>query len=294
MDDRFVIPMKQRQTAWAFVAYMELLRVAWDQETPVGTLPDDNATLAAYAKVSLRDWLKHIRPHVEKCFQIEHGRWHQKRMELVFQEVEQAREKNGDRARTAANARWHKPEQCTSNAQALPKHSTSNAQAMPVKVKDIVSSTIERTPVQENDDDPIAHGALEVRWPTLPEILAWCQMDGIPEDQGKRFFNHFDGLGWMNGKTPIINPRSFLQNWRNPHPKASSTGTDRKKTPAAQMFEWKQESEAVKALIAQHPANPDSSHAKPTDLLTTEEREDFRAKKRRLSELTRLMAGGKQ
>lgn len=76
---------------------------------------------------------------------------------------------------------------------------------------------IEPLPVQPNA--VIAHH----HKPTLQQVKEyfWQQgkQDKAGQDEAVRFFNHYEGLGWMKGITPITNWRAFANTWiSNPLP----------------------------------------------------------------------------
>lgn len=56
-------------------AYALLLMHAWHQE-PAGTLPDDDGTLVAWARLKPAQWRK-VREEVLRAFEMRGGRWHQ-------------------------------------------------------------------------------------------------------------------------------------------------------------------------------------------------------------------------
>lgn len=109
-------------SAEEFGAYMRIIIRAWHQE-PVGTVPNDDATLAKWSRLTLARWKK-VRPAVEKAFVVgSDGRLHQKRMKKEFSKFK----KRSDAARQSANERWAKT--CDGNANASPSHPVGNARA---------------------------------------------------------------------------------------------------------------------------------------------------------------------
>jgi uncharacterized protein YdaU (DUF1376 family) len=90
-------------TTEEFGAYIFLLCKAWKEE-PCGSIPDDDATLARWAKLSRARWRK-ARPKVLACFvKMADGRWHQKRMSAEYQKFLRV---SRQRAK-AASTRWTK------------------------------------------------------------------------------------------------------------------------------------------------------------------------------------------
>jgi uncharacterized protein YdaU (DUF1376 family) len=93
-----------------FGAYVLLLLAAWD-ETPVGTLPDDDLILAHFARVESVDWLA-MKPIVMARFQPAlKGRWSQKRMRIVYDDLkarQRVKKEESDQKRANAKSGWKK------------------------------------------------------------------------------------------------------------------------------------------------------------------------------------------
>lgn len=49
--------------------------------------------------------------------------------------------------------------------------------------------------------------------PSWESVYEFFYMQGADEENAMRFFNRFEGLGWMHGITPIKNWRAFANNW---------------------------------------------------------------------------------
>jgi uncharacterized protein YdaU (DUF1376 family) len=99
--------------ATAFGAHVRLLLIAWQQHPPC-TLPDDDAELAEWARVSPEVWSQ-ICVRVMKSWKKVRGRW---RSEGLYREWLHFTKKAGQ-ARKAADSRWSN----TRNADAMRTHS---------------------------------------------------------------------------------------------------------------------------------------------------------------------------
>jgi hypothetical protein len=51
----------------------------------------------------------------------------------------------------------------------------------------------------------------EVTIPTVAEVITWGEFEGVDPDTCRAFHAYYDGLGWMQGNTPIRNPRAWLK-----------------------------------------------------------------------------------
>lgn len=103
-------------------AYLLLLLHYWRRG---GALPDNDARLAATAKLSLAEWKKH-RAVLAEFFVIGNGVWMQKRAE---KELARARKKS-EAAAKSANARWEK------DADSMRTHSDRTASAMQADMRE--------------------------------------------------------------------------------------------------------------------------------------------------------------
>lgn len=89
--------------------------------------------------------------------------------------------------------------------------------------------------------------------PSIEEVQAVAARAGLPPDQAEAFFHHFEAQGWVTGTgQPIMNWQSKLAGWRNEW-QAKIAGGRRGGGPFANP-----KIEALKAKIANHPANKDS------------------------------------
>lgn len=86
-------------------AYILLLCKAWREEPP-GTLPDDDSTLARWARLTPDRWTE-LRSTVLAPFTLgTDSRWHQKRMRRVFSELIARRKVRTTAGKAGADARW--------------------------------------------------------------------------------------------------------------------------------------------------------------------------------------------
>lgn len=51
-------------------------------------------------------------------------------------------------------------------------------------------------------------------YPTLDEVLRQAVVIKLPPQEARKFFFHWDAVGWKRGKTKIVNWKSALQTWR--------------------------------------------------------------------------------
>ncbi|WP_052757299.1 YdaU family protein [Sphingobium chungbukense] len=79
-------------------AYLLLLMASW--RSPGCCLPDDDARLARYTKLTLDKWRK-MRPTLEQFFRVRDGFWHQARLQDEFQHL-QSRKQNASKAGLAS------------------------------------------------------------------------------------------------------------------------------------------------------------------------------------------------
>lgn len=101
-------------------AYILLLCKAW-QETPPGSIPDDDSVLAKWSRLSPDQWSE-CRPSVVAAFRRHtDGRFYQKRMVDEYRKLCRIKRLRSD----AANVRWS--QQSTSNASALQRVSDSES-----------------------------------------------------------------------------------------------------------------------------------------------------------------------
>jgi uncharacterized protein YdaU (DUF1376 family) len=125
-------------------AYFLLLCKAW-REFPAGSVPDDDAVLGRWARMSPARWKK-ARAGVLRPWVLWEGRWHQKRMQREYRKLLI----RSDKAKEAVEARWEKIRGLRTNESgsdpALPPQNGRSASA---------STDVQRTHYQpEPDPEP--------------------------------------------------------------------------------------------------------------------------------------------
>lgn len=106
-------------------AYFLLLCKAWHQ-TPPGTLPDDDGTLARWARLKAAVWEKH-KPAVMRAFTLKDGRWVQKRMVIEHAKCVTERLKKSTAGKRGAESRWN------GSANAVASSGDGSAIAVPMR-----------------------------------------------------------------------------------------------------------------------------------------------------------------
>lgn len=117
-------------------AYLLLLCQAWEQEPPA-TIPNDDAVLARWCGLTLQRFRTSrnciLRPFL---YCLENNRYEQKRLKQEYERAVEAMKRQSNKGKSGANKRWGKnsttdacampvlkPDQCLSNAQAMPDDS---------------------------------------------------------------------------------------------------------------------------------------------------------------------------
>tara|TARA_R110000796_G_scaffold210188_2_gene326446 strand:+ start:137 stop:958 length:822 start_codon:yes stop_codon:yes gene_type:complete len=119
-------------------AYLLLLIIAW--RSPDCDLPDDDKILARYAGLTKGQWMR-IKPTIMAAWNLENGRWTQKRLQKELAFVKQKSSSN----KRNADARWLKTKE------------TTNAPAMPSQCQvDAPTPTPTPTPKSNSDSAPKA------------------------------------------------------------------------------------------------------------------------------------------
>lgn len=85
-------------------AYVFLMFAAW-QEKPPASLPDDDAKLAGWSKLSITKWKK-IGPQILECWRLEDGRWYHDRLADEHAKSVFKMEKAAFAGKKGADARW--------------------------------------------------------------------------------------------------------------------------------------------------------------------------------------------
>lgn len=175
LTDEKVIAMSDQ----AFRAYLHLLRAAWQSDNPA-SLPDNDSYLARVTCLGLEAW-KQVRPEVQVCFRVSNGRWNQKKMRQVFDEVMQRRNIQSQKGKNGAAKRW-------ANA---PANSRGITQASAGQSPDDGNQSQNQTNTKETSSPPPASAA---------------------PSESERFVSWFLALLKETGAEPPITP-SVRENW---------------------------------------------------------------------------------
>lgn len=108
-------------------AYLLLLASYWTRQGP---LPDDDATLAAIAKLSRADWAR-IKPTIAMFFRIDGGLWHQKRADYEIQHAAQLSAKRQQAGKRSGLARRATSQQPVSNSRTNDEQNARPLQLQP-------------------------------------------------------------------------------------------------------------------------------------------------------------------
>jgi len=130
-------------------AYLLLICKAW-YENPPASIPNDDATLARWARLSADEWAE-CKAAVLSCWKLRHdGRWYQKRLEKEYRAVRERLKKRADAGREGANARWQSHAIAIANA-SQSDSSQSQKQSQTVS-QDIFSQSVNRARESVNGD----------------------------------------------------------------------------------------------------------------------------------------------
>jgi uncharacterized protein YdaU (DUF1376 family) len=188
-------------------AYTLLLCKAWEED-PVGTLPCDDALLAKYARMTMKQWLKN-KDAVLRAFYFEDGRWYQKRMALEYEKAKQTQLQKSEGGKKGNAVRW------PNDRIAIGKRSVSDRYA------------IARAFESESDSSPSSEGELERKpivvertppktgkprsWDEFRDFLLQHLQLSITD--AKWAWEHFKGNGWTNDGKPIVKWQSVCSSW---------------------------------------------------------------------------------
>jgi uncharacterized protein YdaU (DUF1376 family) len=50
--------------------------------------------------------------------------------------------------------------------------------------------------------------------PTVQDLEAWFKSNGLPASEASRFFDYYEGKGWVVGKAPMKNWQATCRNWK--------------------------------------------------------------------------------
>lgn len=184
-----------RMSPPALGAYMLIFCAAWDQEEP-GVVPDSDRVLYSMARMSPEEWAS-VRAEVSLAFDTESrpGWWVQRGLVRTHQAQDKFVKRQSARGEAGAKARWEKPLDGASNANALP----------PPMLDDGLSSVLG----SRFSESPSA--------PTEPRTLEACDAThraGAPDSQREAAANLIRSLsaGDDMAKPPPVAPPK--QPWR--------------------------------------------------------------------------------
>lgn len=109
-------------------AYLLLLIVSW--RSPGCCLPDDDALLSRYTRMTRDKWRK-IRPILEPFFHIRDGFWHQARLQDELQHLQSRRDQQSEAGKASAAAKLLKRGNRGSTPVGQPLQRNSNGKATP-------------------------------------------------------------------------------------------------------------------------------------------------------------------
>jgi uncharacterized protein YdaU (DUF1376 family) len=118
-------------------AYLLLLMVSW--RSPGCCVPDDDALLARYTRMTRDKWRK-VRPILEPFFTIEDGHWHQARLQNELQHLQSRREQQVAAGNASAIAKSLKRGNRASTPVGKPLKRTANETPTPIAYPVTVSN----------------------------------------------------------------------------------------------------------------------------------------------------------
>lgn len=129
-------------------AYLLLLMTAW--RSPACCLPDDDARLARYAKMTLDKWRK-IRPTLVQFFRIADGQWHQPRLQDEFQHLQSKKSQQSKAGKASATSKALK-RQNRDAASVEPSLQRTLNEPATLRTRDTVTNV---TAAEAAPDDPV-------------------------------------------------------------------------------------------------------------------------------------------
>lgn len=198
-DDKVVV-MDRAQIG----SYLCLLHAAWQQE-PQGTLPDDDALLAKWARCDGLDW-EAEKKIIMGPFRKVNDVWCQKRM---MAEAVKAKQLSKQRSE-GGKKRWQ------SSAQAKHKLSTSSPIARASDNGYIPNSLPLSEGESEREPAPVVF--TPPRWGRANryEELRLYILQNFPkltENDAAWAWEHFEGNGWTNAGVPMTDWRKTIASW---------------------------------------------------------------------------------
>lgn len=208
-------------------AYLLLLCAAW-QENPPATLPQDDAILAAYSRLTPGRW-QELKPVILSPFRIDNRRYLQPRLRREYDKLAYRSEK----ASESANARWKSPP----NANASSEHRERNARAF--------GSGSESGSGNQGNGEGVERGVRNDSPFTLEAWAAAVKYLKMTEADAAACWAFYDSQQWVksNGRPIGGDPRSLLTSWLS-NKKPEATNSNGK---PESVWELKQQLDAIDA-----------------------------------------------
>lgn len=152
-------------------AYVLLLCKAW-KETPPGTLPDDDKTLARWARLSDEKWMEH-KQYVMAPFTLKDGKYHQKRMKEEFRKMAARKKERSESGKKGATKKWGKdPVNKGENEHSKDDSSANGSAIVLLKQKDSISDQIrsDHTPIVPSGD-LFGEDGQSRKWNPTPQMI---------------------------------------------------------------------------------------------------------------------------
>jgi uncharacterized protein YdaU (DUF1376 family) len=127
-------------------AYLLLLMVSW--RTPGCCVPDDDALLARYTRMTRDKWRK-VRPILEPFFSIADGFWHQARLQNELQHLQSRREQQVAAGNASAIAKSLKRGKRPSTPVGQPLQRPVNETATPIPIPTSVDKSTGQSPASD-------------------------------------------------------------------------------------------------------------------------------------------------
>lgn len=183
-------------------AYILLLCKAW-RESPVGSIPADDAVLARWTRQTPARWAE-CKPKVLAAFKLgTDSRWHQRRMRNDHKKLMAKRKKRVNAAIAGALAKW---------GNGPPKPPPDDAIRIPSASQSTIGDGNGNNPSletqrRETDGKPRSRFMPS----SEQEAVEWASMAGVPADFAKEVFHQIEGRGGVDGSgQPVTNWRSHI------------------------------------------------------------------------------------
>jgi len=191
-------------------SYILLLCKAW-REDPPASIPDNDPTLARWARITLDQWLG-IKSEVLAAFSLGTDlRWHQKRLRSEYDKLTCLKNHKSEIARSAAKTRWLNEK----HADALPSQSKSKADDMPSEYESVFESLWKDYPIKDGKKESYKHFCASVK--------SEQDVSSIRDALGNylRFVavNKTEPQYIKRGKTWFNNWKDWIE-WKEPEPKS--------------------------------------------------------------------------